>query len=75
MTMEEVAREALGLSQDERLSLARLLIESAEVAPQAETEAAWEAEIEARARAVREGRVQGIPYEDVLARVDRRLSS
>jgi putative addiction module component (TIGR02574 family) len=36
-------------------------------------DAAWDAEIQARVRAVKEGRVEGIPYEQVLARVDRRL--
>ena len=40
----------------------------------ADVEATWEAEIEARVRAVKEGRVEGIPYEEVLARVDRRLA-
>jgi putative addiction module component (TIGR02574 family) len=55
--------------------LARLLIELDDPGPDADVEAAWEAEIEARVRAVREGRVEGIPYEQVLARVDRRLAS
>jgi len=43
--------------------------------PHAETdvEAGWDIEIQRRLRAVKEGRVKGIPYEDVLARVDRRL--
>lgn len=34
---------------------------------------AWDAEISERVRAVQEGRTEGIPYEQVLARVDRRL--
>lgn len=44
--------------------------------PRADTdvEAAWDIEIQARLREVNEWRVKGIPYEDVLARVDRRLS-
>jgi hypothetical protein len=36
-------------------------------------EAAWDNEIQARLRAVKERRVKGIPYEGVLARVDRRF--
>jgi len=72
--MEDVTREAIGLPRDQRLSLARLLIELDEPGPDADVEAAWEAEIAARLLAVREGRVEGISYEQVLARVDRRLA-
>jgi len=73
MALEDVTREAIGLPRHQRLSLARLLIELDEPGPDADVEAAWEAEIAARLLAVREGRVEGIPYEQVLARVDRRL--
>lgn len=38
-----------------------------------EAEAAWDEEIRARLKAVEEGKVNGIPYEQVLGRVDRRL--
>ena len=74
MPLEDVAREAIGLPRHQRLSLARLLIELDEPGPDADVEAAWDAEIQARVRAVKEGRVEGIPYEEVLARVDRRLA-
>jgi putative addiction module component (TIGR02574 family) len=75
MALEDVTREAIGLPRHQRLSLARLLIELDDPGPDVEVEAAWEAEIQARVRAVKEGRVEGIPYEQVLARVDRRLAS
>jgi putative addiction module component (TIGR02574 family) len=74
MALEDVTREAIGLPRHQRLSLARFLIELDDPGPDANVEAAWEAEIEARLRAVRAGRVEGIPYEQVLARVDRRLA-
>lgn len=74
MPLEDVAREAIGLPRHQRLSLARLLIELDDPGSDADVEVAWDAEIEARARAVKEGRVEGIPYEEVLARVDRRLA-
>jgi putative addiction module component (TIGR02574 family) len=74
MPVEDVVREAIGLPRHQRLSLVRLLIELDEPGPDADVEATWEAEIEARVRAVKEGRVEGIPYEEVLARVDRRLA-
>ena len=74
MALEDVTREAIGLPRHQSLSLARLLIELDEPGPDADVEAAWEAEIAARLLAVQEGRVEGIPYDQVLARVDRRLA-
>ena len=74
MPLEDVAREAIELPRHQRLSLARMLIELDDPGSDADVEAAWEAEIQARVRAVKEGRVEGIPYEEVLARVDRRLA-
>lgn len=71
--LEDVTREAIGLPRHQRLSLARLLIELDDPGSGADTEAAWEAEISARLRAVQAGRLEGIPYEQVLARVDRRF--
>jgi putative addiction module component (TIGR02574 family) len=74
MPLEEVTRQAIGLPRHQRLSLARLLIELDDPGSDADVEAAWEAEIQARVRAVKAGRVEGIPYEEVLARIDRRLA-
>jgi len=75
MALEDVTREAIALPRHQRLTLARLLIELDDPGSNTDVEAAWEAEIEARVRAVKEGRVEGIPYAEVLARVDRRLGS
>ena len=75
MLLEDITREAIGLPRHQRLSLARLLIELDDPASGADVEAAWDTEIQARVRAVNEGRIQGIPYEDVLARVERCLPS
>jgi putative addiction module component (TIGR02574 family) len=74
MPLEDVAREAIGLPRHQRMSLVRLLIELDDPGSDADVEAIWEAEIEDRVRAVKEGRVEGIPYEEVLARVDRSLA-
>ncbi len=74
MPLEDVAREAIGLPRHQRLSLARLLIDLDDPGSDADVEAAWDVEIQARVRAVQEGCVEGIPYEEVLARVDRRLA-
>ena len=72
--LEEVTREAIQLPRHQRLTLARLLIELDDPGCDADIEGAWDAEIRARVRAVEEGRVEGIPYEQVLARVDQRLA-
>jgi len=72
-SLEDVTREAIQLPRHQRLALARFLIELDDPGSDADVEAAWEAEIQARVRAVEEGRVEGIPYEQVLARVDRRV--
>ena len=74
MPLEDVAREAIALPRHQRLSLARLLIELDDPGSDADVDAAWDDEIQARLQAVKEGRVEGVPYEEVLARVDRRLS-
>ena len=70
---EEVKNQAVQLSRAERLALVSLLLALDEPEPIPEVEAAWDEEIRARLRAVQEGRVEGIPYEEVLARVDRTL--
>jgi putative addiction module component (TIGR02574 family) len=75
MLLEDVTREAIGLPRHQQLSLARLLIELDEPGPDTDVEATWEAEIQARLRAVREGRAEGIPYTQVLDRIDRRLAT
>ena len=72
--LEEVTREAIQLPRHQRLTLARLLIELDDPGSDADIEGAWDEEIRARVRAVEEGRVEGIPYEQVLARVDQRLA-
>ena len=71
--LEKVTREAIDLPRHQRLALARFLIEMDDPAADEDVEQAWDAEISERVRAVQEGRTQGIPYEQVLARVDRRL--
>ena len=75
MALEDVTREAIELPPHQRLALARLLIELDDPCSDTDVEAVWEAEIQARVRAVNEGRAEGIPYDQVLARISRRLTS
>lgn len=71
--IEEVTRDAMSLPLHQRLALASFLLESAEAAPDPEAEAAWDSEIRDRIQAIDEGRVRGIPYEEVMRDVERRL--
>ena len=74
---QEVLREALALPVDQRADVAAELLASLDEAPasdQAEVEAAWAREIERRARRVMTGESAGEPWEDVRARVLRRLA-
>ena len=72
--LEEVARDALELAPRQRLALAEFLLESAAPSSDLEAESAWEAEIHDRIRAIDEGRVVGIAYEDVMRAAEGRLA-
>ena len=65
------------LPVEERADVAAELLASLDEAPEqsaAEVEAAWAHEIERRARRVMNGESTGEPWEDVRARVVRRLT-
>src|SRR5213593_3302984 len=64
--LEEITKEAMDLRPRQRLALAELLLESADGAADPEAEAAWDSEIRDRIRAIDEGRVTGVAYEDVM---------
>ncbi len=74
---QELLREALTLPIEERADVAAELLASLDEAPPddpAEVEAAWAHEIERRARRVMSGESAGEAWEDVRARVIRRLT-
>ena len=74
---QDLLREVLALPVSDRADVAAELLASLDDAPaedQAEVEAAWAAEIERRARRVMSGESAGEPWEDVRARVVRRLT-
>ena len=72
--LEEVTKEAMDLPPRQRLALAGFLLESADAAADPEAEAAWDSEIRDRIRAIDEGRVTGVAYEDVMRAAERRLA-
>ncbi len=74
---QEVLREALALSPDDRADVAAALLASLdEPAPEdlGAVQAAWAREIERRARRVLSGESAGEPWEDTRERVARRLA-
>jgi putative addiction module component (TIGR02574 family) len=74
---QEVLLQALALPVDQRADVAAELLASLDEAPpsnQAEVEAAWAREIERRARRVLSGESAGEPWEEVRARILRRLA-
>lgn len=75
---QEVLREALALTPDERADLAAELLASLhEAVPEDMTavQAAWAREIERRARRVISGESAGEPWEDARQRITRRLTA
>jgi putative addiction module component (TIGR02574 family) len=74
---QDLLREALSLPVDQRADVAAELLASLDEAATidaAAVEAAWAREIERRARRVMAGESLGEPWEDVRARVARRLA-
>jgi len=70
--LKKVFREVFELPEKERATLAGLLIESLEPAPDPEVEEAWAIEAERRWREIESGAVQTIPWEEVRAKLYRR---
>jgi hypothetical protein len=63
--MKEITKEIMGLPEQQRLALAKLLLDLDQPAKAGDVEGAWDKEIRARVRAVDEGRAVGVPYEDI----------
>lgn len=71
--LDEVAKDAMELVPRKRLALAGILLEVADAAVDPEAAAAWDSEIRDRIRAIEEGRVVGVAYEDVMRAAERRF--
>lgn len=74
-TFTDVWKEAAELTEEERASLAGLLIESLEGEPDPDAKAAWAAEIEKRVAELDAGTVKSIPWEEVRQRLIDRLNA
>ena len=68
-TLDEVVHDALVLPPEQRLALARQLLESVDLEPEPGAEAAWEAEIVQRIARAESGTSKAIPAGEVFARL------
>lgn len=74
-TFTDLWREAAELSEEERASLAGLLIESLEGEPDEEIEEARSAEIQRRVAEIEAGTAKMVPWEEVRQRLINRLNA
>ena len=72
---EELYRKALSLDERERAALAARLIESLDTEIEEGVEAAWLAEVERRMEELDSGKVQGIPWDELRARLLGKLDA
>ena len=68
-TLDAIVHDALILPTDQRLALARQLLESVDLEPEPGAEAAWEAEIVRRIARFKSGESKLIPAGEVFARL------
>jgi putative addiction module component (TIGR02574 family) len=70
--LKKLFLDAFELPENDRATLAGLLIESLEPPPEPDVEEAWAAEAERRWREIEAGTVQTVPWEEVRAKLFRR---
>ncbi|MDI1249603.1 MAG: addiction module protein [Lacunisphaera sp.] len=73
--IEALTQEATKLPKEQRLALARVLLDLESTSNLAETEQSWDDEIRARIKAVDEGRVPGIAYDELQKEMDSRYDA
>ena len=66
--------QAIKLSEDERATLAGLLLEGLESGPDTGVDEAWAEEIGRRVRELKSGEVKDVPWETVRAELLKRLN-
>jgi putative addiction module component (TIGR02574 family) len=72
-TLEAITHEVLELPHNQRLALARIILDLDAGPADPGVEAAWDEEIRARLKAYDEGRLEAIPWEDVQQEMQDRI--
>jgi hypothetical protein len=73
-TLEDVTRQALELTDRQRLALAGFLLEMHEPVDQSGVDEAWEREIQDRIEEIDSGNAKGISYLEVMREAEQRLA-
>lgn len=73
-SIKEVMKRVADLPRHQRLMLVKLLLDLDRSESVEEIDVAWEQEIRARMKAVDEGRVAGVPYEQIQKEMAVRFS-
>jgi putative addiction module component (TIGR02574 family) len=68
--MKQLMHDALELSVSERAELAHILITSIDESAGEDISSAWDIELKRRVREIQEGKVKGIPAEEVFAKLE-----
>ena len=71
--VQKLLDDALDLSDDDRIQLAELLLESVDPAREEELQSEWEAEIARRIHELETGTAKTIPWEDVRRELYERI--
>ncbi len=71
--LDDLERQARALTPREKATLARILIEELDPALDAEVEQVWIAEAQRRYAAFRNGEIEALPGDEVMAKARRRL--
>ena len=73
--IEKIAEEAAAMTREDRLALVRVLLHFDKPSNDEEATAAWDREIRARIKATDEGRISGIPYEQIKQEMAHRFGA
>lgn len=74
-SLKELAKDIAQLPRDQRLTLAKMLLDLDTPEATRDTEQLWDQEIRARVKAVDEDRAIGIAYEDFRKEITTRLAT
>ena len=72
--VQEIAHHALELPRSQQFALIQFLLSLEDSADQAQVDAAWDAEIRARLKALDEGRVEALPFEQIRQTMNLRFA-
>lgn len=72
-TMEAIVHAVLDLPNDQRLALARIILDLDGGPADEDAEAAWDDVIEARLKAYEEGKLETVSWEEVKRDIESRL--